>query len=99
MMDQNDALGQQIINYAKISDSARHAGAEMFDEFIFDGLGDDFSEAQKAMEALALQGSTSMSDYKAVLSSAQNGEEAFIDVLNRSNLSKEKKDAIIKKLC
>ena len=99
MMDQNDALGQQIINYAKISDSARHAGAEMFDEFIFDGLGDDFSEAQKAMEALALQGTTSMSDYKAVLSSAQNGEEAFIDVLDRSNLSKEKKDAIIKKLC
>ena len=99
MMDQNDALGQQIISYAKISDQARHAGAEMFDEFIFDGLGDDFSEAQKAMEALALQGTTSMNDYKAVLSSAQNGEEAFIDVLNRSSLSQEKKDAIIKKLC
>ena len=99
MMDQNDALGQQIISYAKISDQARHAGAEMFDEFIFDGLGDDFSEAQKAMEALALQGTTSMNDYKAVLSSAQNGEEAFINVLNRSSLSQEKKDAIIKKLC
>ena len=99
MMDQNDALGQQIVNYAKISDSARHAGAEMFDEFIFDGLGDDFSEAQKAMEALALTGSTSMNDYKNVLATAQNGEEAFIDVLNRSKLSQEKKDAIIKRLC
>ena len=99
LMDQNEELGQQIINYAKISDAARHSGAEMFDEFIFDGLGDDFSEAQKAMEALALTGSTSMNDYKNVLATAQNGEEAFIDVLNRSKLSQEKKDAIIKRLC
>ena len=99
LMDQNEELGRQIINYAKISDIARHSGAEMFDEFIFDGLGDDFSEAQKAMEALALTGSTSMNDYKNVLATAQNGEEAFIDVLNRSKLSQEKKDAIIKRLC
>ena len=103
LMDQNEQLAEQVMKYAEIEDAARHAGADAFDELVFDiGDLDGAEEAQKMMEEFASSTDSAgkgLKDYRSVLLGTEGAENRFAKSLAESSMSQKAKDAIIKKLC
>ena len=67
IMDQNEALGNQVIQYAKIEDAARRKGSDALSELSFDLSTDDFdgdiTHVQESLEGIAKTGQTSFKEY------------------------------------
>ena len=103
LMDQNEQLGEQVKRYAEIEDAARHAGADIFDELVFDvGQLDGMEEAQEGLEAMAQDAKKcggSMSDYRKVLMGTGDQQTKFAKSLQSSGLTQKQQDAVVKKLC
>ena len=89
LLDQNEALGQQVINYAKIQDAARRRGSDALGELSFDLSTDDFdadlTELQTSLEDLARTGETGFKAYadafqNATLSNGRSMKEHMLDL-------------------
>lgn len=103
LMDQNEQLGEQVKKYAEIEDAARHAGADIFDELVFDvGSLDGMEEAQEGLEAMAQDAKrcgSSMTEYRKVLMGTGDQQTKFAKSLKASGLTQKQQDAVVKKLC
>lgn len=94
LMDQNSALGQQMIDYNKIIDASRKQGVEIFEKLSFD-TGNDFENLQKELEGLANNGEKSYAKYGNAIKEATFNSKSFTNLLKEQGMSSEKINSII----